>query len=642
MKKILLGILLSATAFASSYSTKNVDFVDGIQSYRSYIKNGTFEREGLKGWATYANTAQATPVSGTGGSPTHITLARNTSTPLRGLASMQIVNSGSTSAQGEGASYNFSIDTADQGKQMQVTFDYSVASGTIVGGSSATSVGDLNVYLYDVTNSQVIQPAGFLIQGSVAGQQYHQAQTTFQTNSNSTSYRLIFHVASTNTSAWTLNLDSLEVGPQITNTGAPVTDWASFTPTGSWTTNTTYTGQWRRVGDSMDLDVFISLSGAPTSATLTVNIPFGASIDTTKLSAGTSQSQANGESFISASSSYIAVVPTYNTATNIRIVYASSIGALGVVTQSTPITFGTGNSIHFTARFPIVGWSSNVLLSNTTSSQVVAASYYQSSGSNTPGANAQINFDTKVVDTNGAVTTGAGAWKFTAPLPGNYVVQVVASSASNSNITLYKNGSSYARLTVVLSTVSIVTGATTVFLNAGDFVDVRTESSVAVVGGTAPQTTAINISKVSGPSQIAAADTVAARYTDVSSTTLTTSPAKISFANKTKDTNSAYNSGTYTIPTPGWYHVSGQLLMSQTPALNDAAVIYVYKNGSEIKSFLYRFEVATATVTNIAVEDDYYFVAGDTVEIWANSASTSLSIANSTTRNIFSIVKVAN
>ncbi len=62
-----------------------------------------------------------------------------------------------------------------------------------------------------------------------------------------------------------------------------ITDWEPFTPTGSWVSNTTYSGKYRRVGENLEVSYQWVLSGAPTSATLTLNLPAGFTIDTNKL-----------------------------------------------------------------------------------------------------------------------------------------------------------------------------------------------------------------------------------------------------------------------------------------------------------------------------------------------------------------------
>src|SRR6185437_5823309 len=72
----------------------------------NYITNGGFEH-GLYGVSTFADAAGTLPVDGTGGSPSHISISLNSGSPLSGFDSMNISNSGSTSAQGEGVSIPF-------------------------------------------------------------------------------------------------------------------------------------------------------------------------------------------------------------------------------------------------------------------------------------------------------------------------------------------------------------------------------------------------------------------------------------------------------------------------------------------------------------------------------------------------------
>jgi hypothetical protein len=263
----------------------------GINYIQQNNGNNDFEAA-TTGWATYADAAGTIPVDGTGGSPSHITISRTTTNPLRGLGSLLITNSGSTSAQGEGVSYAFTIDRADQAKVLSIPFDYEIVSGTFSGGSSSTD-SDLEVYIYDVTNAQIIQPAGYKISGAVSGVQYKQAGCTFQTASNSTSYRLIFHVPTTATSAWSLKIDNISVGPQASLYGAPVTDWKSYTPTFSagFGTVTSINMFYRRVGDVIEVQGSFTC-GTTANSVARISLPSGFSIDTNKIA--TTQGQIAG------------------------------------------------------------------------------------------------------------------------------------------------------------------------------------------------------------------------------------------------------------------------------------------------------------------------------------------------------------
>ena len=73
--------------------------------------------------------------------------------------------------------------------------------------------------------------------------------------------------------------------------------------------------------------------------------------------------------------------------------------------------------------------------------ETVSASYY--SAASQTSLTTQINFGTRVYDTHGAVTTGVGAWKFTAPMSGKYLVtyNLGASTTASYYIEVWKTGS---------------------------------------------------------------------------------------------------------------------------------------------------------------------------------------------------------
>jgi hypothetical protein len=234
--------------------------------------NPDFE-SGTTGWATYADAAGTSPVDGTGGSPT-TTLTRSTSSPLRGTAN-GLITKDAANRQGEGVSFDFSIASADKAKMLNVSFEYAGSANLAVGDSS-----DVRVWVYDVTNSALIPVTPYTIQGGTGYTWKFNGQ--FQSASNSTSYRLILHIATTNASAWTMQIDNFVVGPTIQIIGAPIGDWTSFTPTGNMTTNVTYTGFWRRVGDSMHIRARLAFSGATDATILSVNLPSGYTVDSAK------------------------------------------------------------------------------------------------------------------------------------------------------------------------------------------------------------------------------------------------------------------------------------------------------------------------------------------------------------------------
>jgi hypothetical protein len=158
---------------------------------------------GLKGFANYSNTAGVAPVTGTGGSPA-TTLAITTASPLSGTSSFLWAKSGAN-RQGEGFSYNFTIDNALRGQQLAINFLYEILSGSY-------ATGDMSVWVYNITDNVMVQPSGYqIISTGIAGPSQ---QMVFQASATSTSYRLIFHTASTNASAYSLKFDNITVTPQ--------------------------------------------------------------------------------------------------------------------------------------------------------------------------------------------------------------------------------------------------------------------------------------------------------------------------------------------------------------------------------------------------------------------------------------------
>jgi hypothetical protein len=130
--------------------------------------NTDFEN-GVGDWTEYADAAGTEPVDGTGGSATNHSFAQTGSTPLRGTASGLMTYATASSAQGEGVSCAFTIDEADKTQKLTISFDYD-------GSNSNYNDGDIRVFVYDVTNSNLIRVNGEDVK---AGKGTHYAQ--FQT-----------------------------------------------------------------------------------------------------------------------------------------------------------------------------------------------------------------------------------------------------------------------------------------------------------------------------------------------------------------------------------------------------------------------------------------------------------------------------
>jgi len=341
----------------------------------NYILNADLEAGNTTGWATYKDAAAATPVDGTGGSPTTLTVTANSTTPLRGAFDLKIAKTAANS-QGEGFSYAFSIKSPDISKKLQVSFDLNTNDANYVSG-------DVVIYLYDVTNSVLITPSSTSIP-KVGASTY---SLTFDTTT-SLSYRLIFHWATTNATASNIFLENFFVGPGIITQGAAISEWQSYTPTGTWTTNATYTGYYRRIGSSAEFTVKIALAGAPTGGTLTaINLPSGLTINSSALPIPTASDlffvgQAN---FTDSGVAYTGVVTVVNGTTNSVRPYWSDDTAVGVqifsTTASGPFIWGSADYMTLNFTVPIAEWAGNGTVNLGAGAQVEYA--YNSSTNNT-------------------------------------------------------------------------------------------------------------------------------------------------------------------------------------------------------------------------------------------------------------------
>lgn len=617
----------------------------GSSSSINYISANPDFESATTGYATYADAAGTSPVDGTGGSPT-TTITRTTSSPLRGTGS-GLITKDAANRQGEGVSYAFTIDSADQAKVLNISFDYAIASGTFVSGD----LSDLRMFMYDVTNAILIPVTPFTIQGGSTGN--FKFTGVFQTASNSTSYRLIWHIATTSASAWTFKFDNVIVGPQIVEYGAPVTDWTSYTLTvGATTTPPTKNGSpvvdkamWRRVGDSMEVvwEYSQTSAGSAGSGTYLFPIPSGYTIDTAKVTVDTGSDFScvgHGYARINATALRAALEMMVYDTSNVAARIVSSINNgtsidSSTIVNSTSYDFSNANQkITFFFRVPITGWSSTVVMSNDTDTRIVAARYTSTSTASITTTPTIIDYATKDIDTHGAVTTGA-SWKYTVQVSGIYEVTAAfqtsnTASANNSDtfqLGVYKNGSLFEK--VAYTTAATTSGyrkagrGTTILnLVAGDFIDARISVNDATASHTlaafsSDNITAIEIRRLSGPSAIAASEKVYLQYTSSGSTVLTADTTDIDWITKVVDSHLVWDQSTknkFTAPRAGFYQVQCgiQFTASVSP------LISLYVNGTK-KITMY----STPTSTSIAMmASSIYLLAGDVLSVRTDTGST--------------------
>jgi hypothetical protein len=583
--------------------------IGGSPSGAVQLLNGGFDN-GTTAWATYKDAAGIAPVDGTGGSPTS-TLATGcasgctiTTAALYGKAS-GVLQHPASNVQGEGVSYDFTIDPALQGKVLSLNGAYKVVSGTFSGGS-ATTESDVEVYFYDKTNAVLIQPNGYKVtDGGITGQNYD-FNASFQTASNSTSYRVIFHYSNVTATAFNLAIDIASLGQQSRAANAPrpqllgtvtITGCSTF-----WTSS------------SSTLADFSAASGCVYSTTgqalaPSTNIP---AIKFASMPAGDYTLQAEGaftfQSSSSSSSGFFQFWDGVNTAKDGSYLSTGNGGVSGPSGISEYISYSLAQTnTTLSIRGKIASGTGTIFISepgasfvpltikvwytpsiasqiNDLGSQRVVAVSANTIASTTLTAGTPLQFTTTSFDTHGGITTGSG-YKYTVPEAGFYRTSFVGSTITSGAISFYvaRNGVfSFSNSNFIANSSATQGGSGSVIfqMNAGETLQVTPNSS-ATLSNTAGS---FSVDKVQGPSQIGPTETIAASYW-VSASGSVTADTQINFDSKEFDTHGAVTTGSgswkFTPPASGTYRV--------TAFVNNgtAAYIKIYKSGSWYKTLGY-------------------------------------------------------
>jgi len=332
----------------------------------------TFEDGAVDGVTVYANTAAVAPVTGAGGSPSTV-FAVSSSSPLRGIYS-GLYTKDASNRQGEGFALPITLSAVDVSKTIQVSFDWKVASGTYTSG-------DMRFYVYDITNSALITPSVTSLPSGTSSQ-----YTVAFNATTSTSYRLIWHVSTTSSSAYTINIDQIQVSPIIRPIVAGIGDWVTGTTTITAVTTNPTPGsnaqqftQYRRVGDSMEVIYTFQQStvGSAGSGTYLFSLPVsGLTIDSSKISSYATGNRLAANTFLgtgiasttsnisTSDVKFVEVIP-YNSTNFVLAVQGAAYNQVVMVNSSNfPLT---SNPLYFEIRYivPIAQWSSSLTLAST-------------------------------------------------------------------------------------------------------------------------------------------------------------------------------------------------------------------------------------------------------------------------------------
>jgi hypothetical protein len=470
-----LQIYNSSTSKANVYDGSSWQEMGGGAGEINFITNGNAEA-GTTGWATYDDGAVAAPVDGTGGSPSTITLTAQATTVLRGDNSFKLAKS-AADGQGEGISYDFTIDAADKNKLLKISFDYNT--------DLTYTNEDLKVYIYDITNTTLITPADNGLIGKDKDDDASGARTISWASTDSTSYRLIFHQTTTNASTADLYLDNVIVGPGSTAVGAAVTAWKSETLSFTNFTVTSQQSRSRRVGSNMEIETRIVVDGAPTGNMRFV-IPDSLTIDTAIIGVTGDKVVVQGYALASDNATvFHAGSPTvFSDGDEIQII--SGTGSNTNWNATVPMTWASGDELMISVSIPIAEWSGSGtvnLMSDNAATANASSMWKVTNTSYTSGTT--MDFD--AVNSN---YTNVGSWantngSITIPSDGRYTVNtnvsITGTFTVNQVLTIQIGGANRGQFRTGTGTKS-VDGTVTLDLSKGDLLTVELNGSVTLDG----------------------------------------------------------------------------------------------------------------------------------------------------------------
>jgi hypothetical protein len=291
---------------------------------------------------------------------TKLTIARSANSELRQSYNYLITEAGSSS----GAfieSPLFTLDQVDLGKPVSISFD--------VKGNAAD--GDYQVYVCRYDSNDVLQER-IVVAGNASTTSPYSAKlptgtTTFNgffVPSSTSTDQYALRIVSNNSSAASIRIDTLFIGPQPIRVGAAITDWQLYTPasTQGFGTVTTSEFWWRRNGDSIDISARWT-NGTVAASEARISLPTGVTIGSF------TNPRIVGK-----------LIRDISTATAIKQMTVIATTALTYLTfgvddytsAAAPLTAQNGNGISsssnvmsfFATSIPVSGWSSNTTMAD--------------------------------------------------------------------------------------------------------------------------------------------------------------------------------------------------------------------------------------------------------------------------------------
>jgi hypothetical protein len=601
----------------------------------NYIDNPDFEGN-TNGWFTYADAAGVAPVDGTGGTSA-LTISRSTSSPLRGTASLNIAKPASN-AQGSGVSVDFSIDPADQTKLVDISFDFSA--------SANYADGDFRVYIVSKTVGTVIE----LVQRDLFASNNGTYTGRFQALPNDTEYRLVLHCAVTSTLAFDVKIDNVQVGPSAPRVKGPVvTDPIAVTATLTNAGNATVTASYIRLGSEAKIEGRITIGSTLPTGVIAVAVPSLLPTYTQNLLIKTSSGKAIK---VESGSTFLGAIRWDNT--NKRYDFLGGNGQQ-FWTGAVPFTFAAGDAIDFSITVPILGWSSNLVLSEDagmipTDLIVRGLTSAQSIPHST---------QTKIINWTAASVDSLASFN---PSTGEYTFKRKAKIFASAAIEM--TGSTNGVVVAYLRKNNVEEFAGPAFSTSAGLrasvsgaIDVNKDDTLSVFalqtsGGSLNTTVSaarnyFGIIEQTSPQTIASGETVAVNATTTSGQSIPNATTTvITWGTKTLDTHNSLNTsdGNITIPVTGRYAISFSALTASVAwTAGNVYQLLLSVGGTNVKRMFIAAPYTGTYRLGLDISHEISLVKGDIVAAQVYHERGSATALNSgTTWNTISLTRIAD
>lgn len=325
------------------------------------VSSGTGSGSGEKNYITNPSMASATTGWNVVGD---FTLTRTTAaselpreyTTATGIK--LVANNSTTQSAADYLYFDFNLDDVDLNRKLKIQWSQKKI-GALLGTHLAvviTSQSDRTTALYTPVTSAI--PG---IDGDF--------QTSFDSASTASLSLVIRGTGTDIPDNVGICLSDVIVGPGEIVQGAAISEWQSYTPTGSWSTNVNYSGWYRRTGSSMDWRGKVAATATLSGTTqLTMTLPLNLTVTSSGLT--TNGRSFLGKALVTTSSStrrVLAFCYASNGSNNITFEYHSqnantdtTLNTVADVSQTTPFTMNNGDFVEgYIEGLPIAEWAGN-------------------------------------------------------------------------------------------------------------------------------------------------------------------------------------------------------------------------------------------------------------------------------------------